>query len=100
MAPVARNAHRQPNAIVSHGTRSGAAIAPTLVPALKSPAAKARSRRGNHSATALMPAGKFAASPRPRAKRASMNPATDALTVTPVAPSTDARAAPYQTAPA
>ena len=41
-----------------------------------------------------MPAGKFAASPSPRAKRAAMNPATDELTASPPAPSRNAMAVP------
>ena len=46
-------------------------MAPTLVPALKMPVARARSFLGNHSATLLMLAGKTPASPKPRAKRAA-----------------------------
>ena len=38
---------------------SGAMTAPMFAPALKIPVARARSRRGNHSATVLMAAGKF-----------------------------------------
>jgi len=37
-----------------------------FVPELKIPVANARSLRGNHSATALIAAGKFPASPSPR----------------------------------
>ena len=48
-----------------------------LVPELKSPVANARSFAGNHSAVALIAAGKLPASPIPSAKRAAMNPATD-----------------------
>ncbi len=58
----------------SQGTTSGATIAPTLVPALKMPVAKARSFFGNHSATDLIAAGKLAASPSPSAKRAAPKP--------------------------
>ena len=36
---------------------NGAIVAPILVPELKMPVAKARSFRGNHSATALIAAG-------------------------------------------
>ena len=61
-----------------NGTTIGVTIAPMLVPALNSPVAKARSARGNHSATVLMAAGKLPDSPRPSAKRAAMNPAADA----------------------
>src|SRR5688500_8601648 len=92
--PVARKAHGHPKLRVSHGTANGAVSAPTLVPALKRPAAKARSFRGNHSAIALIPAGKFAASPRPSAKRAAMKPATDELTARPPAPRSTATAGP------
>ena len=49
---------------------SGVRMAPILAPALKIPTAKARSFFGNHSATALTPAGKLPDSPRPKAKRA------------------------------
>jgi hypothetical protein len=63
---------------VIQGTTAGVSSAPMLVPELKIPVANARSRFGNHSATTLMAAGKFPASPRPSTKRAAMNPATDA----------------------
>jgi hypothetical protein len=43
------------------------------VPLLKSPVASARSRRGNQYATVLIAAGKFADSPMPSAKRATLN---------------------------
>ena len=43
-----------------HGTISGAITAPMLVPELKRPVANARSFNGNHSATALIAAGKVA----------------------------------------
>ena len=49
---------------------NGAAIAePIAVPALKMPTASARSRIGNHSATPLTPAGKFAGSVAPSKNR-------------------------------
>ena len=51
-------------------------IAPMFEPELKMPVANARSRRGNHSATVLIAAGKFPASPSPSANRATANPAT------------------------
>ena len=72
-------AQYQPHVNVIHGTTSGVAIAPTLVPELKIPVASARSRFGNHSAVTLIAAGKLPASPIPSAKRANMNPATDAV---------------------
>src|SRR5258707_8975983 len=63
------NDPRQPHRALIHGTTSGVSMAPKLVPALKIPVDKARSFFGNHSATALMLAGKKAASPNPRAIR-------------------------------
>ncbi len=77
-APVATKAQYQPNESVIHGTTSGVARAPTLVPELKIPVARARSRLGNHSAVTLIAAGKLPASPSPSANRATMKPATDA----------------------
>ena len=68
------NAHCQLQVSAMNGTMAGATTAPTLVPALKMPVANARSFLGNHSATVLMEAGKLAASPRPRAKRAIPKP--------------------------
>ena len=59
------------------GTVSGASTAPTFAPELKMPFASARSRFGNHSATALTAAGKLPASPSPKPKRATPNPNTD-----------------------
>ncbi len=56
---------------------SGVTIAPTFVPALKMPVAKARSFFGNHSETALRLAGKTPASPKPSAARAAPKPATE-----------------------
>src|SRR5260221_13444761 len=70
-APVKRKVERQPQSEAIHGARSGVTMAPTLVPALKMPVAKARSFLGNHSATLLMLAGKTPASPKPSAKRAA-----------------------------
>ena len=77
------NAQYQPYASVIHGTMSGATTAPMLVPELKMPVANARSRFGNHSATILIDAGKFPASPMPSANRAAMKPATEAEYVRP-----------------
>ena len=56
------------------GTMMGATIAPMLAPELKIPVASARSLLGNHSATVLIAAGKFPASPAPKAARAAPNP--------------------------
>src|SRR5688572_13660690 len=75
VSPVATNAHFQPHCKVIHGTAKGVSSAPTFVPELKMPVASARSFRGNHSATALMAAGKLPASPMPKANRASAKPA-------------------------
>src|SRR5688572_16196560 len=51
-------------------------MTPMLVPELKMPVAKARSFCGNHMATALMEAGKLAASANPSTKRTMTNPST------------------------
>ena len=56
MAPTMINAPCQPNLSAIHGTVSGARIAPILVPELKTPVARARSRFGNHSAVVLIAA--------------------------------------------
>src|SRR5215471_10567843 len=76
-APVATNATRHPYVAVTHATRGGVTIAPAFVPELKIPVAKARSFLGNHSATALIEAGKLPDSPNPKAKRATPKPKTD-----------------------
>ena len=65
-------------------------ITPTLVPELKMPVASARSFCGNHIATALMDAGKLAASATPRMKRMMMKPMTVATRPCPAA-ATDQR---------
>ena len=57
------------------GTTSGVTSAPMLVPELKMPVARARSFLGNHSATALIEAGKLPASPSPSTSRDSASPA-------------------------
>ena len=67
---------------VIQGTAIGASSAPTFVPELKMPVASARSFLGNHSATALIDAGKLPASPSPSAKRARLKPATVLVSVT------------------
>jgi len=64
----------QPKVNAIQGITAGAIRAPAFVPALKMLVAKARSRFGNHSATALMAEGKLPASPKPSADRAAMNP--------------------------
>ena len=47
----------------------GATTAPMVAPLLNTAMAKARSRTGNHSATALAAPGQFPASPIPRRNR-------------------------------
>src|SRR6266436_5634188 len=89
------NAHSQPKRTVTNGTTIGVMIAPTFVPALKMPVASARSRRGNHSATVLIAAGKLPASPSPRTNRARRKPATVAEYLMPNTASTAAAGAPY-----
>ena len=74
MAPVMIKAQRQLSASAINGTVKGAMIAPMLVPELKIPVASARSFLGNHSAVALMAAGKFPDSVTPKAARAIKNP--------------------------
>src|SRR6266581_3518649 len=64
-AEVSRKQPRHPNTAFKATNAGGPIIAATFVPALKTPVAKARSFLGNHSATALMAAGKFPASPKP-----------------------------------
>src|ERR1035441_6169370 len=73
MEPVATKVDCQPYFSAIQGTSRMVAIAPTLAPELKIPVAAARCRLGNHSATVLIQAGKFAASPRPRKTRAMPN---------------------------
>jgi hypothetical protein len=80
------NAHSHPQVNVIHGTAIGASSAPTFVPELKRPVASARSFLGNHSATALIEAGKLPASPSPSANRARLNPATVLVSVTKAKP--------------
>ena len=63
------NAICHPHLAAISGTQIGATTAPMLVPELKMPTASARSLFGNHSATVLIDAGKFAASPTPSRKR-------------------------------
>src|SRR5215831_11566976 len=70
-------AARHPYWRVSKGTTSGVMIAPTFVPELKTPVASARSFLGNHSATALIEAGKLPDSPIPSKKRAKPKPKTE-----------------------
>src|SRR5687768_7981678 len=72
--PVKINAHCQPHFSAMKGTVSGAMIAPILDPELKIPVAKALSFFGNHSAVALIAAGKFPAFVTPNAPLATKKP--------------------------
>src|SRR2546428_320097 len=83
--PVAMKAQRHPHVSAIQGTTSGVMIAPVLVPALKMPAARARSRFGNHSATVLIAPGKLADSPSPSSARAAENPAVVRAKAWPIA---------------
>ena len=67
----------QPHRTAIKGTAIGATMAPILVPELNIPVARALSRLGNHSATVLMEAGKFADSPTPSMNRQKLNPAAE-----------------------
>ena len=70
------NAACQPYVTVNQGTTAGATTAPIFAPELKIPVASARSFFGNHSAVALIAAGKFPDSLRPRKPRATPKPKT------------------------
>src|SRR4051812_32416268 len=70
-----RNASCQLACVAIHTTRPET-MTPTLVPELNKPVASARSFCGNHMATALMDAGKLAASASPSTKRTIMKPTT------------------------
>src|SRR5258707_8505090 len=85
MAPVAMKAHCQPKCTAMYGTARGARTAPTFEPELKMPVARARSFLGNHSATVLIAAGKFPASPAPRAARATPKPNAELARACPIA---------------
>ena len=76
-APVTKKTDRQPQCRATNGTINGVTTTATLQPALKIPVASARSFFGNHSAIALMQAGKFPDSPSPRATRAAPKPITE-----------------------
>src|SRR5262249_35875866 len=78
--PARTKVHRQPNRMAMAGIIIGAMMAPTLVPALKMDVASARSRRGNHRATALMAEGKLPPSLTPRNVRAAKTPPTEPAT--------------------
>src|ERR1700722_14583066 len=76
MDPVQMNAACQPQRRVTAAMSMGAMKAEALEPELKMPMALARSSAGNHSVVALMAAGKFPDSPRPRRARQIMKPTT------------------------
>src|SRR5271156_6557860 len=76
MEPVQMKAACHPHLAATTAIRAGAIKADALEPELKSPVARARSSEGNHSVVALMAAGKFPDSPRPRKMRAMQKPAT------------------------
>ena len=68
--PTSTNAGRQPpKCPTSSSTSAGATAAPIEEPLSKRATAQPRSRRGNHSETAFVAAGQFAASPAPSRKR-------------------------------
>jgi hypothetical protein len=67
-----RKAGRQPAKVATNkGTSPTAMAAPNDDPLSNSATAQPRSRRGNHSATALVAPGQFAASPAPRRNRSA-----------------------------
>src|SRR3954462_13776499 len=74
---VSRKQARQPYIAFSATNAGGPIIDATFEPALNTPVAKARSFLGNHSATALMAAGKLPASPRPSMARQKPKPSVD-----------------------
>ena len=70
------NAGRQlPNAAVTANTRKGATAPPIDDPESNSATAQPLSRRGNHSETAFVAPGQFAASPNPSRNRQPAKPA-------------------------
>ena len=75
----------QPHVRVIHGTTNDARMAPMLGPELNHPVAYARSFFGNHSAIALIAAGKLADSPSPRENLATAKPKTDVASACPIA---------------
>src|SRR5712692_2982088 len=80
--PVRTNAGRHPPQwAYGSGTSATAIAAPKDDPLSKSATAQPRSRRGNHSATALVAPGQFAASPTPSRNRSAQKlrrpPASD-----------------------
>ena len=76
-APVTTNAICHPYILNKIGTTIGTTMAPMFAPELNIPAANALSFLGNHSATALIAAGKFPDSPIPNKERTPMNPSVD-----------------------
>jgi hypothetical protein len=74
--PMTMNTQRQLNCVAKR-SMPPCPMAAKLVPVLKMPVASERWRLGNHSAIALMHAGKLVASPIPKTKRAAAKPTTD-----------------------
>src|SRR4029078_9921636 len=66
VTPVSTNAHCQPSCKLTHVTIGTEMTRPADTPALHRPVASPRSRRGNHSETALTHADQLPASPAPR----------------------------------
>src|SRR4051812_4053275 len=75
--PVRKKTQRQPSVVTISAMRGGATTAPSDDPVLKIPNASARSRVGNHSATALPEPGNPPPSPMPSRKRNTPRPSTD-----------------------
>src|SRR5512140_2930002 len=75
--PMRTKDQRQPMYFVNMPTVIGVRIAPALVPELNMPKASARSFFGNHSATALLLAGKTPDSPSPSEERAKIKLSSD-----------------------
>ena len=74
MAPTSIKAVCHPQFTAIHGTVNGAKMAPTFDPELKIPVAKDLSFLGKYSAVALIAAGKFPDSPKPKTALESINP--------------------------
>src|SRR5580704_1391108 len=83
---VIRKHERQPYFMLSQTKAGGPSIDDSVVPELNIPVANARSLGGNHSATALIAAGKLPASPKPSMARQNPKPSMDcASTCSPAA---------------
>ena len=96
--PTITKAASQPQVFAIQGTDKGAKTAPTFAPELKMPVAKDLSFLGKYSAVALIAAGKFPASPKPKMAREIMKPAIETGTAaTPNQPKKVAAAVPTGT---